>query len=216
MENLPSLFIGSSSEGLDVAREIELQLQQDAITTIWKDGVFGLGDGTLETLLNALDQYDFAVMVLTPDDMIDSRNKRSASPRDNVIFELGLFMGRLGRGRTFIVHEHGADIKMPSDLHGISVSSYRKRENMSAALSPTCTPIIKAIRSLGVYEGRANSQFKEAATKMDTVSDTVTALTRRLIQSRILELKLVESRMPSSERAQVERDRKELEELLKE
>jgi predicted nucleotide-binding protein len=61
-EKLPSVFIGSSTEGLDVAREVELQLQHDAITTIWKDGVFGLGSGTLESLMNALDQFDFAVM----------------------------------------------------------------------------------------------------------------------------------------------------------
>jgi hypothetical protein len=40
-EHMPSVFIGSSTEGLDVAREVELQLQRDAITTIWKDGVFG-------------------------------------------------------------------------------------------------------------------------------------------------------------------------------
>ena len=96
-DRLPSIFIGSSVEGLDVAREVELQLQFDAITTIWKDGVFGLGTGTLEALMNALDQFDFAVMILSPDDMTESRDQSYAFPRDNVLFELGLFMGRLGR-----------------------------------------------------------------------------------------------------------------------
>ena len=98
---LPSVFIGSSSEGLDVAREVEMHLQTDALTTIWKDGVFGLGSGTLEALMNALDQFDFAIMVLSPDDLLESRGTSYSSPRDNVIFELGLFMGRLGRGRNF-------------------------------------------------------------------------------------------------------------------
>jgi hypothetical protein len=83
--HMPSVFIGSSSEGLDVAREVELQLQRDSITTIWKDGVFGLGSNTLESLMKVLEQFDFAVMVLSPDDLIESRSQSYASPRDNVI-----------------------------------------------------------------------------------------------------------------------------------
>jgi CRP/FNR family cyclic AMP-dependent transcriptional regulator len=49
-ERLPSLFIGSSTEGLDIAREVQLRLQGDAITTIWKDGVFGLGSWPVDKL----------------------------------------------------------------------------------------------------------------------------------------------------------------------
>jgi hypothetical protein len=213
---LASVFIGSSSEGLDVAREVELQLQNDAITTIWKDGVFGLGSGTLESLMNALDQFDFAIMILSPDDLTESRDQKYTSPRDNVIFELGLFMGRLGRSRCFIVHEKEANLKLPTDLAGITVSPYRKRDNLSAALSPTCTPIIKAIRSLGLLEGRANAQFSRATSQMEGVSAKVSLLTRRLMQSRILELQIVERRMPPEERKEVEQDRKELERLMRE
>ena len=211
---LPSVFIGSSSEGLDVAREVEQQLQQDAVTTIWKDAVFGLGIGALESLMNALDQFDFGVMVLSPDDLTQSRERNYASPRDNIVFELGLFMGRLGRSRTFIVHEKDANLKLPSDLAGITVSPYRKRENLSAALSPTCTPIIKAIRSLGPFEGRANTQFNHATDKMEGAATGLANLTQRLIQSRILELKIVARLIPPDERREVEKDRKELEALL--
>jgi hypothetical protein len=154
------VFIGSSAEGLDVAREIELHLQDHAVPTIWKDGVFGPGSGNLETLMNAIEQYDFAVLVLSPDDLIESRGERFASPRDNVIFELGLFMGRLGRTRAFVVHEVDAHLKLPSDLAGISISKYVTRDNLSAALSPACTPIIKAIRSLGFLERRTQQQMR--------------------------------------------------------
>lgn len=167
-EHMPFVFIGSSTEGLDVAREVELQLQRDAITTIWKDGVFGLGSGTLESLMKVLEQFDFAVMVLSPDDLIESRDQSYASPRDNVIFELGLFMGRLGRSRVFIVHEQDANLKLPSDLAGIAVSPYRKRDNLSAALSPTCTPIIKAIRALGFSEQRTQQQILQLQGRQDT------------------------------------------------
>ena len=167
-EHLPSVFIGSSSEGIDVAREVELQLQRDAITTIWKDGVFGLGSGTLESLMKVLEQFDFAVMVLSPDDLIESRSQSYSSPRDNVIFELGLFMGRLGRSRVFIVHELDANLKLPSDLAGIAVSPYRKRDNLSAALSPTCTPIIKAIRALGFSQQRTQEQIRRLENRQET------------------------------------------------
>jgi hypothetical protein len=166
--HMPSVFIGSSSEGLDVAREVELQLQRDSITTIWKDGVFGLGSNTLESLMKVLEQFDFAVMVLSPDDLIESRSQSYASPRDNVIFELGLFMGRLGRSRVFIVHEQDANLKLPSDLAGIAVSPYRKRDNISAALSPTCTPIIKTIKALRFSEQRTQQQIRELQGRQDT------------------------------------------------
>jgi len=94
--NLPALFIGSSSEGNRIAREVELQLKDYVKVNLWSNGIFSLGKGTLEALINALDDFDFAVMVLTPDDLIETRNQNYTSPRDNVLFELGLFMGRLG------------------------------------------------------------------------------------------------------------------------
>jgi len=167
-EPLPAVFIGSSTEGLDVAREVEMQLQHDAITTIWKDDVFGLGSGTLESLMNVLEQFDFAVVVLSPDDLIESRGQSYASPRDNVLFELGLFIGRIGRSRVFIIHEQDANLKLPSDLAGIAASPYRRRENLSAALSPACTPIIKAIKSLGFSEQRTQQQIRKLQGRQDT------------------------------------------------
>lgn len=80
-----------------MARAIEYQLQQDAEITIWNEGFFPLGQATLESLVNALPRFDFAIVVLTPDDMVVSREQAFNCPRDNVMFELGLFMGRLGR-----------------------------------------------------------------------------------------------------------------------
>jgi predicted nucleotide-binding protein len=62
------------------------------------------------------EEFDFAVLALTPDDMIQSRGKSQESPRDNVLIELGLFIGVVGRKRTFIVYNRAADIKLPSDM----------------------------------------------------------------------------------------------------
>lgn len=148
---LPSVFIGSSTEGLDIAREVELQLLDVAFPNLWTNGIFVLGEGTLESLVNALDNFDFAIMVLSPDDLLETRGRNYTSPRDNVLFELGLFMGRLGRRRTIILSEEGADLKLPSDLAGITRATYRKHNNqlLSVAVSPACTRIIQAIRSQG-------------------------------------------------------------------
>src|SRR5688572_13507049 len=99
----PSVFIGSSGEGDKIAMAVEVILNDVADVTRWKNGVFGLGQGTLEALIKAAEEYDFAVLVLTPDDVTTSRGSVENSPRDNVLFELGLFMGRLGRDRTFII-----------------------------------------------------------------------------------------------------------------
>lgn len=149
----PALFIGSSAEGLKYARALEKQLEHHSEVTIWKDGVFGLGGGTLENLVNALPRFDFAALVLTPDDLAESRGRSQPSPRDNVIFELGLFMGRLGRHRTFIVYNKDLPIKLPSDLAGVTAATFGNRGdgNYHAQMSPPSTPIIDAIEKLGKF-----------------------------------------------------------------
>jgi len=108
----PSVFIGSSSEGLEFARAIRGLLTDVAQITLWNEGFFRPGNTFIDTLVNALPRFDFAALVLTADDLIRSREIESFGPRDNVLFELGLFMGRLGRARTFLVHQSGVDLKI--------------------------------------------------------------------------------------------------------
>jgi 4-hydroxy-2-oxoheptanedioate aldolase len=118
-------FIGSSTEGLGIARAIQTELEHDYDVEIWTQSeVFGLGRSTLESLEDAVCNYDFGVFVFTPDDAITMRGKDSSVARDNVIFEAGLFIGKLGRDRAFIVRPRGADMQIPSDLNGITVADY--------------------------------------------------------------------------------------------
>lgn len=147
--NLPTVFIGSSVEGLAVARHLELQLRFEADVTIWKDGLFQLGGTSLESLVNSLSRFDFAVLVLRDDDFTTSRNKNLPAPRDNVIFELGLFVGRLGPQRTYIVTPSTPLLKLPSDLLGVTVATYdaeRMHKNAASAVSPAATLILDCIR----------------------------------------------------------------------
>ena len=97
MTTRPFVFVGSSSEGLSVAKALQSGLAEAADITLWAQGIFQPSYGYLESLVKALDQADFAILILTPDDTTASREQELNSPRDNVIFELGLFIGRLGR-----------------------------------------------------------------------------------------------------------------------
>lgn len=148
----PSIFIGSSKEGLPIAEAIQLGLDQDCQVTIWSQGVFGLSRGTLETLAEAVNRFDYAILVLTPDDLTLSRDHISPSPRDNVLLELGMFIGAIGRRRSFIVHDRTKDLKLPSDLAGITPATFAPHDdkNLIAALGPVCTQVKQVVQELGL------------------------------------------------------------------
>jgi predicted nucleotide-binding protein/fido (protein-threonine AMPylation protein) len=148
----PRIFVGSSVEGLSVAEALQVGLEYDAEVTIWSQGVFGLSGDTLETLVKTTKAFDFAIFVLTPDDLVTKRGEKQRAARDNVIFELGLFMGSSGRHRTFFVHPRLADMALPSDLAGITAATYdsaRSDGDLQAALGPACTKIKRAVRDQG-------------------------------------------------------------------
>jgi predicted nucleotide-binding protein len=137
----PTAFSGCSVEGLPVAKVIQLNLAHSVSSTIWSQGVFGLSQGTLETLVNRARSFKYAILVLTPDDVVIKRDQPTMSARDNVLFELGLFMGALGREYTFIVCRR--DVKMPTDLAGITPATYDVDDQVAlqANLGPVSTQI---------------------------------------------------------------------------
>jgi predicted nucleotide-binding protein len=101
------LFIGSSRASIEVARLVGSRLEADGCgdAIIWDEGVFGLNQGVLDRLLSAANQFDFAILIWSGDDITDSKGLSEVSPRDNVIFECGLFMGGIGKDRVFIVRD---------------------------------------------------------------------------------------------------------------
>jgi predicted nucleotide-binding protein len=151
----PKLFIISSSEALPVAEEVASLLDGDVFTRVWKSGVFFAGGYILDDLDAAVEESDFAVAVCQPDDIVESRGGRAPTIRDNVLFEAGLFMGRLTRARTFLIHPKVKDLKLPSDLAGLTLLSYQPvtdPKDLVARLGPACTEIRKAVKSLGVRQ----------------------------------------------------------------
>ena len=149
----PRVFVGSSTEGLQVAEFIQLGLEQAAECTLWTQSTFAPGQTTIESIVDVAVEYDFAVLVLTADDMTVKRGVEAAGPRDNVVFELGLFTGALGRARTFMVYSRDENLRLPSDLNGVTAVMYGNRSdgNLEAALGPVCTRIKQA---MGVAQDR--------------------------------------------------------------
>ena len=148
----PVLFLGCAKEALEIAREIQAGFDHDPVVVeIWTDGVFNPSKTPIEDLNSLIRRIDFGVIILTPDDKIQSRNKDAFGPRDNVIFELGLLMGALGRDRIFMVVRRGDDMKLPTDLIGIKSIDYADGncETIKSRLGPACNELRKIINRLG-------------------------------------------------------------------
>jgi predicted nucleotide-binding protein len=150
---LAEVFIASSGNNLDLAKEIKAQLDHTANVVVWNQGVAQPSTFFLEQLFNALDQSDFGVFVFAPDDITKIKGKTWASVRDNVVFELGLFMGKLGHRRCFIVAPEGMEqeLRLPSDLFGLTFLRFkRSQSNATAAVGTPCFEIQKMIKKLGI------------------------------------------------------------------
>jgi predicted nucleotide-binding protein len=148
----PVIFIGSTVEGLTVAREIQSGFTHDPfVVRLWEKGVFNAGATPIEDLVGFVSKCDFGIMVVTADDKVVSRRKRYDAPRDNIIFELGLLIGAIGRDRTIIVHPRNVKIKIPTDLIGVKPICYdpSKPSWQDTEVPVVCNEIRKIVNTLG-------------------------------------------------------------------
>lgn len=123
----PRIFIGSSTEGLAVAQRIKTFFEPEYDCYIWNDGIFQFNEGFLETLLKSASLFDFGFMIFAADDISRIRNQEYNTARDNVLFEYGLFLGRVGIDRAYIIKED--TVKIPSDILGVTLLSYTTTSN---------------------------------------------------------------------------------------
>jgi predicted nucleotide-binding protein len=149
-QRLPTVFIGSSTEGREVAEAFQIELRSDADSSLWSQGFFEPGRSYLEDLAEKTAAYDFGVLVLTPDDARIHRGSSGSVPRDNVVFEAGLFVGVLGRERTFLVRPDDVpDFSMFTDYAGITSILYsfqRFKDRGRAAVGPAANLIKEQLR----------------------------------------------------------------------
>jgi Predicted nucleotide-binding protein containing TIR-like domain len=147
----PRVFVGSSSEKLDIAFQLQSNLEDVGEFTVWNQSVFRPSEYPLESLLKALRTADVGVFVFSADDILTMRGAEHAAVRDNVIFEFGLFVGHLGREKSIIVAPKGEDQRLPTDLLGLTVLKYdpnREDGNINAALGPACISIRRALLNI--------------------------------------------------------------------
>src|SRR4051812_29428569 len=112
--NLPRIFLGSSGEQAKLLQAIARGLGDVADVEPWTT-TFNPGRSTLDRLVELSQEVDFAAFVFAQDDWTTTNTSKSgqASPRDNVVFEAGVFGGGLGIRRTFILPANGSEL--PSD-----------------------------------------------------------------------------------------------------
>jgi predicted nucleotide-binding protein len=138
---------------MSVARKIQSNFEFDHFdTVIWNQGIFRPSRTTIESIEAAAQDFDFAIMLLLPDDLESSRGEIRPPIRDNVLFELGLFTGALGRGRVFMVRPRVAGMKWPTDLLAVAPVEFDPRRfsvEPAAALGTACEEIRTEIARLG-------------------------------------------------------------------
>ncbi|HEY7573930.1 MAG TPA: TIR domain-containing protein [Thermoanaerobaculia bacterium] len=148
----PRIFLGSSGKQAKLLQALTRGLEDVARVDPWTTS-FNPGTTTLERLVELSQQVDFAAFVFARDDWTSvgapanpSPDAGQASPRDNVVFEAGLFGGALGMRRTFILHASGS--KLPTDLLGLT--SIRYGDDATAAeIREVCQKLRKAIENEG-------------------------------------------------------------------
>lgn len=148
----PRLFLGSSAAQAELLEGLARGLEDVARVEPWMTS-FNPGTGTLERLIELTREVDFAAFAFAQDDWTAAGTPASpegapgqASPRDNVVFEAGLFGGALGMRRTFILHAKGA--KLPTDLLGLTCIRYDGSVSL-AGTNAICGTIRKALATEG-------------------------------------------------------------------
>lgn len=166
----PNLFIGSSREAIKYARAIHEQIKRSAQVTPWYGGTFETNAYTMEALERQLERSDFGIFVFSPDDVALIRGKPVFVTRDNTLFEMGLFWGRLGRQRVFCIVPDQVEpndqlikdvtIKeyhLLTDLQGLTLLEYELRndQDYKSAVDVACGHIINAIAAESFFENPA-------------------------------------------------------------
>ncbi|MEH7403165.1 TIR domain-containing protein [Gottfriedia acidiceleris] len=169
MERKPRVFIGSSAEAIHYVEVVFEGLKRDTEVTMWMNAFEEL-EYTMDDLEKQLDTNDFAVFIFTPDDIIEIRNEKYLATRDNTMFEMGLFWGRLKRGRVFyimpndtkgIVHKNSIEplnYHLLSDLTGLNSLKYDIRDDKDIVqeVAGACIKIKRKIREKGLFPNLQN------------------------------------------------------------
>lgn len=117
------IILFSSKEGLQLAQHVQKSFYpKEYAVKLWTNGLFALSKPYINNFLDIKKDYDFAVFVVSNDDIVKYRNGKYYKPRDNIIFEMGLCIGTFGLERVIIAKPEC--VVLPSDLMGVGVYDY--------------------------------------------------------------------------------------------
>src|SRR5438067_3683450 len=172
----PRIFLGSSGKQAKLLQAITRGLKDIADVEPWTT-TFNPGRSTLDRLVELSQEVDFAAFVFAQDDWTttDASEAGQASPRDNVVFEAGLFGGVLGMRRTFILHAEGA--KLPTDLLGLTCVRYGEAAT-AAETRAVNEELRKAIESEGVASRIEGAWWQFSLTERTSTEPSVVSLLR--------------------------------------
>lgn len=176
---IPKIFIGSSTAGYEVAEKVKKYLSKKADCFLWQDpGVWEPNRSTFDNLMRMANYFDFGIFVATADDLTLANDKLVIEPRDNVILEMALFLGAMGRDKSFLLVEDG--IKLPSDFNGIFMPRFNR--NNEDSIINTCNEYLQKIEEhyrlgyLSLYPttALANGYYKNfVAGLVDSVQNAI-------------------------------------------
>ncbi len=141
------LFVGSSIEGNVFAKQVVDQINYEcgdwlAAQAWYEDNIFNQNESTLESLIKLSRKFDYGILIASKDDVLESRNVKSFVPRDNVMFEMGMFLGSLGLTRAYLLVEE--ESKLPTDYNGVTVSYFQR--NLDGSLENAIAKIVNAVK----------------------------------------------------------------------
>lgn len=153
----PRVFVISSTEGLDAARLVRQNLDGDKMHVhVWDQGTFSVSDFPMSSLESAIEAADFAIAIVRADDVLVSRDKTAKVARDNVHLEYGIAIGKLKLERAFLLVNAGDDVKLPSDLAGLTTLRYRSasKDELERTVAKACDQARERMEYLGVRSDR--------------------------------------------------------------
>ncbi|MCB8884013.1 nucleotide-binding protein [Acidisoma cellulosilytica] len=153
----PRIFVISSKEGLPVARQVRQNLDSDEMPVyLWDHGTFAVSEYPISSLEDAIERADFTIAIAKADDILVMRGESSKVPRDNVHFEYGISVGHLGRERSFLLVEADAEIRLASDLAGLTTLRYQgsDKDKMERSVAKACDQARERIEFVGVRRDR--------------------------------------------------------------
>jgi hypothetical protein len=132
MTTKPCVFLGSSSESQEYARVVQSLIFDvgGEVTAWWSDDAFPAGKTFIESLFELTTRTNASLLLASPDDKVTKRGDLQFAPRDNIMFEHGLFAGAHGRGRAAIATV--GNPSLPTDLLGVVVLSLQQVEPVSS------------------------------------------------------------------------------------